>query len=153
MKRFFCFLIINFSALAIGSLLMGNPTTNNWYLMQNKAPWTPPGWVFGAAWFTVMFCFSVFLSLASKKFSLPQLRFFYLLFALQFLLNVVWNPVFFRFHFVVAGLIIIISLLFLMCWFLWWGAKNMGKGAFWVLPYVAWLAVATSLNAYILVNN
>jgi hypothetical protein len=48
MLRLILFLIINFGALGIGGLLLGNPATNEWYQSLNKAPWTPPGWVFGA---------------------------------------------------------------------------------------------------------
>lgn len=44
------FFIINFGALGLGALLMdSSPIENEWYVQLNKAPWTPPGWVFGAA--------------------------------------------------------------------------------------------------------
>jgi len=56
------FLLINFSALGIGTWLMNSGPTSNWYLTLNKAPWTPPGWVFGVAWTTIMVCFSIYLS-------------------------------------------------------------------------------------------
>jgi tryptophan-rich sensory protein len=37
------------------------------YLNLNKAPWTPAGWVFGAAWTSVMlFFFSLYDFLVSK---------------------------------------------------------------------------------------
>jgi benzodiazapine receptor len=48
------FLVLNFSALAIGSWLMNNGPITNWYMNLNQAPWTPPGWVFGIAWTTIM---------------------------------------------------------------------------------------------------
>ena len=51
------FLLLNFGALAIGSYFMNNGPQSNWYLTLNKAPWTPPGWVFGVAWTTIMICF------------------------------------------------------------------------------------------------
>ena len=44
------FLIINFGGLAIGNWFMNNGPISEWYLNLNKAPWTPPGWVFGVAW-------------------------------------------------------------------------------------------------------
>jgi tryptophan-rich sensory protein len=89
---FFC---LNFAALGIGGLLIGNPGTNEWYQSVNKAPWTPPGWVFGFAWTSIMICFSLFMYYVSLKFSASDLKLFYVLFAIQWLLNVLWNPVFF----------------------------------------------------------
>jgi len=41
------FLLINFGALGVGSWLMKNGPQTQWYLDLNKAPWSPPGWVFG----------------------------------------------------------------------------------------------------------
>ena len=55
------FLFINFGGLAIGSWLMNNGPTSSWYTNLNQAPWTPEGWVFGAAWTIIMICFSVYL--------------------------------------------------------------------------------------------
>ncbi|NRA92357.1 MAG: tryptophan-rich sensory protein, partial [Psychroserpens sp.] len=60
--RFLVFAVINFSALGLGTILMGNGATSSWYQQLNKAPWTPEGWVFGAAWFTVMLCFSAYMA-------------------------------------------------------------------------------------------
>ena len=114
MWKFFLFLIINFLALGIGSWLMGNPATNEWYNGLNKAPWTPPGWVFGAAWFTVMFCFAVYMFKGASLFPAEKLNMLYVLFAVQFVLNVLWNPIFFRWHFVAPGLIIISLLAIVM---------------------------------------
>ena len=147
---FFC---LNFAALGIGGLLIGNPATNEFYQNVNKAPWTPPGWVFGAAWTTIMICFSIFMYQASTKFTFAELKMFYILFAIQWLLNVLWNPVFFKFHFVLAGLIIIILLTALVFWFLYFGLKNVGTSGLFVLPYFIWLLIATSLNAYIYFKN
>jgi tryptophan-rich sensory protein len=153
MLKLIIFFCLNFAALGIGGILIGNPSTNEWYQNANKAPWTPPGWVFGFAWTSIMICFSFFLYQASIKFSFTDLRLFYFLFALQWILNVLWNPVFFRFHFVLAGLIIIIALVILVAWFTYWGFKNLGISAVLVLPYLLWLIVATSLNAYIYFKN
>ena len=41
------FLFLNFGALALGGLFAGSGAGSNWYAELNKAPWTPPGWVFG----------------------------------------------------------------------------------------------------------
>lgn len=151
LTRTLLFLLLNFSALGIGSLLMGNAVTGEWYQNLDKAPWTPPGWVFGAAWTTIMVCFSFYM--ASAWAELDNKRFLLALFALQWMLNVAWNPVFFRFHQVGLGLMVIVALTVLVGYFLFAFIPQMRGKVLWVLPYFLWLLVATSLNAYVLVKN
>ncbi|MFM1874495.1 MAG: hypothetical protein RL266_232 [Bacteroidota bacterium] len=151
LKSLIVFLILNFAALGIGGFLMGGEVTGEWYQNVNKAPWTPPGWVFGAAWTTIMVCFSVYLAQAWGM--VENKQFLIGLFALQWLLNVAWNPVFFKFHQVAFGLLIITALTILVGYFLVGLWSEMKWRSLLVLPYFAWLLVATSLNAYILVKN
>ena len=77
LKYIFIFLIINFGALAVGSWLMDNGPQTEWYINLNQAPWTPPGWVFGVAWSSIMICFAAYMShlfiiLSEKKIFLSQ---------------------------------------------------------------------------------
>ena len=64
--RTIIFLLINFAGLFIGGLFTGEGVPSDWYQNLNKAPWTPPGWVFGFAWTTIMICFSLFKCLWKK---------------------------------------------------------------------------------------
>lgn len=153
MLKFLMFLVINFAALGLGGLFTGNPGNDTWYQSLNKAPWTPPGWVFGAAWFTIMLCFSFFMYYASNKLPANFTTTFYILFALQFFLNILWNPIFFKCHFVTGGLIVIVMLTLLVAWFTYYGFKNFGWVGLCVTPYIIWLIIATSLNAYVLIKN
>ena len=145
---FFIFLLANFSAWCVGSLLMGNPSTNEWYNSLDKAPWTPPGWVFGAAWTFIMIMFSFFMmfwiSFSSKK------KYVLGLYIVHWILNVIWNPLFFVEHKVVLAGIIILLLTALIAYFTWTGftSKKWGIG-FFVLPYLIWLLIASSLNWYV----
>ncbi len=150
MTRLLVFFILNFLALGIGSYLMGSsPAENVWYQSLNKAPWTPPGWVFGFAWTTIMICFSLFMWKATDN---AQLL-IYFLFAMQYILNVIWNPVFFRWHMLGFSLIIICLLTVLVFWFTYWGFRNRGAWGALMLPYMLWLLVAISLNAYAYLKN
>ncbi len=140
------FLILNFGALALGSLLMGSsPIENEWYVQLNKAPWTPPGWVFGAAWTTIMLLFTIYLTLQKKE-KITDKRFVFL-FALQFLTNVLWNPIFFYFHWTLLGMIIMLLLIISLVLMLYYFKLRSWKSLF-LLPYLIWLSVAFSLNAY-----
>jgi len=67
---------------------MGDAVTGEWYASLNKAPWTPPGWVFGAAWTTIMLCFSIYLTFL---FSIRKSRFVVIVYSIAVLLNISWN--------------------------------------------------------------
>ena len=95
-QRLLLFLLINFAALGIGGLFTGDGVSSEWYANLNKAPWTPPGWVFGFAWTTIMLCYAVYMALLWP--STDDKVFLVSLFSAQFLLNVLWNPVFFYFQ-------------------------------------------------------
>lgn len=150
-KLLLIFLILNFGALGIGGWLMGGEVQGEWYQNLNKAPWTPPGWVFGAAWTTIMVCFSVFMAQAWNNAENKTLL--VSLFTIQWLLNVAWNSIFFKFHLVLPGLVVISLLTLLVAYFLIGYWSDVKWYALFVLPYAVWLVVATSLNGYILANN
>jgi len=145
------FLFLNFGALALGGLFAGSGAGSNWYAELNKAPWTPPGWVFGFAWTTIMLCFSVYVAtLYTKTKSVKKII---LLYAIQWVLNVAWNPIFFYIHKPIIGLIVIVALTSLVTYFL-FRYRSLQKGyALLLLPYVIWLFIATSLNAYVVFMN
>lgn len=150
-KLLIIFFVLNFLALGIGGKFTGVGVPSEWYQSLNKAPWTPLGWVFGAAWTVIMLCFSVYMAnlyqLADNK------KVVVLLFALQWVLNVGWNPLFFKFHAVLVALLVIVSLTILVGYFLFSFRSLLRYKALWVTPYFVWLLIATSLNAYVYFNN
>lgn len=149
-KGLVLFLFINFSALGIGSWLMNNGPRTEWYLGLNQAPWSPPGWVFGVAWSSIMILFSVYMTYLVQ---VDRSKKVILLFSIQFVLNVIWNYIFFNQHLIGLGLMNIIILTLLMFYFL-MAFKNVLKNKrFYVLPYCIWLILATSLNFYIVLYN
>ena len=149
--RLITFLFLNFLALGIGGFLMGNGPSSEWYLQLHKAPWTPPGWVFGTAWTTVMICFAIYMSFGWV--AVANRSKLLILFSCQWILNTSWNPAFFRYHLVLLALVIIVLLTGLMVYlFLAYRPQLKSKSVF-LAPYCAWLLIATSLNAYILFMN
>ncbi len=145
------FLFLNFGALALGGLFAGSGAGSNWYAELNKAPWTPPGWVFGFAWTTIMLCFSVYMATLYTK--TKSVKTIILLYAIQWALNVAWNPIFFYLHKPIIGLIVIVALTSLVTYFL-FRYRSLQKGyTLLLLPYVIWLFIATSLNAYVVFMN
>ncbi len=142
--------LLNFGALGLGGLLMGEGPGSPWYQQLNKAPWTPPGWVFGAAWFTVMFCFSFYLAFLVQK---TSMTFFWILIGLQVVFNVAWNYLFFNQHLIFPALIDLIFLTVLV-WFLFFRFREtLGIQSLFLTPYMLWLLVAISLNAFAWLKN
>ncbi len=149
--RLALFLVLNFAALGIGGFLMGeSPGTSEWYNSMNQAPWTPPGIFFGIAWTVIMLCFSFYMA---KLVEYPNKQLVYGLFAVQWILNVGWNYVFFNQHLVLFGLIWIATLAVLIAYFFVRFRQYLGNFAWLIVPYVLWLIIATSLNAYIWIYN
>ena len=149
--RVIIFLILNFTALWIGSHFTSNGVPSDWYITLNKAPWTPPGWVFGAAWTTIMVCFAFYMAYAWN--TVANRNQLIGLFIVQWVLNILWNPMFFKYHEVFFGLIVISALTLLIGYFLirYWDQLYMKTLL--ILPNFLWLLIAISLNAYILVKN
>lgn len=150
LKFIILFLVINFGALAIGTLLMNNGPQTQWYIELNKAPWTPPGWAFGVTWSTIMFCFSIYMAYLYMMMPNTKVK---ILFTVQFILNVGWNFVFFNQHLIALGLLFITALLYIVITFLFTYQKQLGLKSLLILPYMLWLVVACSLNFYILLYN
>lgn len=144
------FLFLNFSALAFGSWLMDNGPMKTWYIDLNQAPWTPPGWVFGVAWTTIMICFSVYLAQLFKKSITINLI---LLYSIQLVLNISWNYIFFNQRAIGYGLLCIIALTVIVFMFLISYRKLLQYKSLLIVPYFLWLLIATSLNAYIYFYN
>ena len=149
-KSFILFIIINFSALAIGSWLMNDGPRTEWYLTLNQAPWSPPGWLFGIAWSSIMLLFSAFMAYLIQ---VDKSKKVLVLFSIQFVLNVLWNFLFFNQHFIIIGLLNILFLTFLMFYFLVAYSYQLKNKRFFVLPYCTWLVLASSLNFYIALYN
>lgn len=150
LKAFIIFLLINFGALGLGVLLMGTGPTSDWYTSMNQAPWTPPNWLFGAAWTFIMVCFSIYMSFLYLK--RPDSKVLGL-FVIQFILNVAWNFLFFNQHLIAIGLVTIVSLTVIVTVFMvkYWSLLKYKSVL--IVPYFIWLCIATSLNLYILLNN
>lgn len=145
------FLFLNFLGLYLGVYFTGDGVTSDWYQTLNKAPWTPPGWVFGFAWTSIMICFAFYLSKLFIK--APNKKRNVILYAGQWILNLSWNPLFFYLHEMAIAMIILILLLIVLLYLLYVNYSTLKRVSYLVLPYILWLIVACSLNAYSLFNN
>tara|TARA_B110000240_G_scaffold195614_1_gene245630 strand:- start:19904 stop:20386 length:483 start_codon:yes stop_codon:yes gene_type:complete len=156
-KFFLLFTIINFGALAIGSLLMNDGASSFWYKNLNRAFWEPPGWVFGFAWTIVMTCFSIYLAfLFNIKQKINIISFksdLVKIYIVHLILNISWNYLFFNKQMIEIALFDILLLSMLMFYFLFKYFPFIKFKSSLIIPYCMWLLIATSLNLYIVIYN
>ena len=151
--KFIILLMINFGALALGAAWTDPGTSSDWYVNANQAPWTPPGWVFGAAWFTIGVTYAVMMAFLdnSKYRDLDQIQHW---FWASVALNILWNPIFFSWHATWLGVVILLGLSYCIFSLTDFARKALGwKVAVFGMPYFIWLMIATSLNMYIAIMN
>ena len=126
---------------------------NNWYETLNRAPWSPPNYVFGIVWpilYLLMFISFrlVFFNKKCKGLCEPLL-----FFLLQLVLNLGWTTIFFRFRQLVAGLILITAIIGITGYTAYRFYSIDKTASLLLIPYLLWLCVAFSLNAYIVMYN
>lgn len=149
--RLILFLILNFTSIGLARLLAGKGPRSEWYSGIVTAPWTPPGLVIGISWTVILICFSIYLAylwsvVENKKLLLGALILYYLL-------SLAYNPIFFYYHQVLAGLFIITGLTLVIGFFLFFYWSKLELKSLLVAPYFIWLIFVTSLNAYVLIKN
>ncbi|MCH2234944.1 MAG: tryptophan-rich sensory protein [Crocinitomicaceae bacterium] len=147
---FILFILLNFGALALGSFFMGEGPISEWYQQLNKAPWTPPGWVFGVSWFTIMVCLSIALAC---HFSHKSDKSLIIIYGIHLALNIAWNYLFFNQRWLLFGFMEIILLTGIVFYMLVHIGRSNKLNAILLSPYVVWLCIASSLNWYALMYN
>ena len=119
---------------------------NDWYAPLEKPSFQPPGWVFGAAWTTLYTMMGIALAAILNEPPSRQRNVALGLFAAQLVLNFSWSPIFFGGGMIDIGLLVILAMnvLVTMTIISFWRIRPLA-GAL-LLPYLAWLCLATALN-------
>ena len=129
------------------------PSIASWYMFLEKPSFTPPDWLFGPVWSTlyVLMGISLFLVVrhAIKGSSIRAVQLFFL----QLFLNLLWSIVFFGSHSIGGGLVVIITMWFLIVLTILKFAKISQTASLLLLPYLAWVTFATYLNFAIFMLN
>lgn len=136
--------VLSLAAGVIGSLATG-PNIESWYAFLAKPPFLPPNWVFAPVW-TVLYILmgiSLYLIISAKPKNATKL---YWLFGAQLVVNAVWSFVFFEFHLLWAGVVVILALLGLVLFVIREFLRVSKVAAYLLVPYVLWLCFATYLN-------
>ena len=124
-----------------------------WYHSLDKAPLSPPDWIFAPVWtiLYIMIAISLFLFLKngfSKAKILPLV-----FFIIQMLLNFAWTPVFFGMQNIRAAYIILVLLIIFLILTITSFFKFSKAAAYILIPYLLWSSFAAYLNYMIMVRN
>ena len=132
-------------ALVLGGLASSNTSTDIWYQSLLKSELNPPGYVFGIVWPILYLLMSVS---AHRTFKATKN-----VFLIQLFFNTIWSWLFFSFHMPVIALLNIWLLIFLNIKLLFQMIKIDKISGIIYIPYVIWLAFASYLNLFIVINN
>ena len=138
---------------AVGSLSTGG-NIDGWYRTIEKPAFNPPDWVFPVAWTILytMIAISLWRLLGAMPRTGPSREGWWLAlaaFLVQIALNAAWTPVFFTAHAIGAGLAVVAALLVMVLWTVRLTLRFDRVAGWLLVPYAAWVAFATLLNAAI----
>lgn len=124
-------------------------STDGWYAGLLKPPWNPPGWLFGPVWTLLYTMMAVAAWLVWREGGWKAQKRALGLYLVQWALNALWTPLFFRLHW--PGLafaeILALDMAVLATLIALWRVKRLA-GAL-MVPYALWLGFATILNCTI----
>ena len=136
--------------------LVGAATTatggSSWYETLAKPPFNPPGWLFGPVWTALYAMMGVAAFLVWREgrradgAAKADVNRALTLFIVQLVLNGIWTPIFFGAESIVGGAVVIVTLLVVLALTV-RAFFGVSRTAGWLLvPYLLWVAFATTLN-------
>jgi benzodiazapine receptor len=142
-----------YGAGAIGSVFT-TPKILTWYATLEKPAFTPPNAVFMPVWFTLYALMGVAVFLVWRKgLQTKGVKPAFILFWVQLVLNVLWSVVFFGYESLVGGFAIILALgiVLLITIVKFFKISKVAGGL--LIPYISWIGIASSLNAWVMILN
>lgn len=133
--------------LGIASGRLANSGYDNpWFAALVKPALMPPGWVFGLVWTILYILLGLALAHVFQARGARGRSIAIALFAVQFVLNLAWSPLFFAAHMVSASLGLI-AVIFVVALATALKFRQIRPIAAWLMaPYLAWLVFAAFLN-------
>ena len=151
--RFILSIAICLTAGMIGSVFT-TPAIPTWYAGLRKPDLAPPNWVFAPVWTTLFLLMGISLFLVwNVGLGKSSVRYSFTSFFAQLVLNVLWSYLFFGLRSPLLGLLDIIVLWFAIALTVVFFFKVSKTAAVMLIPYLAWVSVATYLNYLILKLN
>jgi benzodiazapine receptor len=133
---------------AIG-LLTGSSETNIWYVGLQKPTFQPPGIAFPVVWTILYALMGVALAMILAEPPSPRRTFALILFFAQLALNFAWSPIFFAGHDISLAKLVIFAMTVLAAAAAGQFMRLRKVAGLLLVPYLAWLIFAATLNATI----
>lgn len=153
MKKSIYYILISVAICLLVGFLSGFATqssVNDWYLTLNKPFFNPPNWVFAPVWSALYVLMGIAAGIVwAKGYYHIWVKTALYHFVFQLLLNALWSIVFFGLKSPLGALFIIIALNILLVFTFKWFRVVKAAAAYLLLPYMAWVAFASLLNAAI----
>lgn len=141
-----------FGALAAGAAILGGlasaSSIDTWYRRIEKPAWNPPDAVFGPVWSVLYVAMATAAWLVWRRGGdQPEGKLSTGLYGLQLVFNLLWTVIFFGLRAPGAALVEIVGLWIAV--FAWYkSAVPIDSRVRWlILPYLAWVSFAVTLNA------
>ena len=151
--RFIISIIICQSAGIFGSLFTFEAVPD-WYITLEKPFFAPPNWIFGPVWIILYFLMGVSLYIVWKDELKSKTRnVFFVVFAIQLILNALWSFLFFGLKSPLLGLVDILILNALVVVTIFYAKRVSKYAAMLLIPYMVWIIIASVLNYAIMVLN
>jgi translocator protein len=147
------------AAVATFGALIGAQHITGWYALAEKAPWSPPNWVFAPVWTFLYVIMSVAAWLVWRERTRRVVTGALVLYVAQLVLNSLWMPAFFALYPTLGETALWIALVVIVLLVATVGAMI---HEFWrihlpaaiaLFPYLAWCVYATTLNIAVAVLN
>ncbi len=145
-------------AICLGIGVVGSLSTKpeiaGWYAGLAKPFWTPPPLVFPIAWTALYILMAIaFWRLWDRTAPSMGRSRAMTLFGVQLVLNAAWSPVFFGWHGIRTGLVIIALMVVAIAATI-FSASRVDRIAGWLLvPYLCWVLYASTINAGVVALN
>lgn len=155
--RYVSKLIISIAACEIvgitGEILSSNALPA-WYDTLQKPLYAPPGWLFSLVWFTLFFLTGIAASIIwHKGLHIRPIKTALLFFLIMLVLNTGWLVVFFSYHFILYGIIVLAALWIIMILTTIKFYNFSLSGGSLMIPYIIWVTYLVVVNIFLLLLN
>ncbi len=126
----------------------------SWYATLQKPFFAPPNWVFAPVWITLFILMGIALCLVWESGTEKRdVQVALGIFGVQFILNVIWSFLFFGLRSPLLGFMDIILLWVMIVVTIRAFYRVKKSAAYFLIPYIAWVTLASALNGAIYFMN
>ena len=133
--------------------LAGSGGGNPWFMELTKPSLYPPPATFGIVWSILYVLMGIALAMVVTARGAPGRNAAIMVFAVQFVLNLAWSPLFFGAQQITSALVLLVVIDIAVIITVLLFRKVRPMAAYLLLPYLAWVLFATLLNWQFLQAN